>query len=99
MANQISFTAKVEKSPRTGGWHYVGLSSKVIEEIRIMSGKNGNVPVLAAIGNTIWQSTIMSRGNQQWYVALKAEVRTAESIFEGEMVKVRIEPDWDRIKK
>lgn len=99
MAKEIAFTATLEKAQSEGGWHYVRLTPEVCEQLREMSGKNGNVPVIMTIGKTSWPSTTMSMGEQQWFVAVKAEVRKAESIAEGDNVTVKIAPDTDRLKK
>lgn len=39
----------------------------------------------------------MSMGAQQWFVAVKADVRKKESIAEGDTVSVKIAPDFDRL--
>ena len=98
MTNHIAYTTQIEKTPHAGGWHYIRLSDEVRSELRILSGKNGNVPVLMTIGKSTWPSTTMSMGEQQWFVAVKADVRTAENIAEGDTVSVTITPDFERLK-
>ncbi len=97
MVQHITFTAKIEKVPTVGGWHLVRLPDEVLKELRSATGKNGNVPVLVKIGKTGWPSTTMSMGAQQWFVAVKADVRKKESIAEGDTVSVKIAPDFDRL--
>ncbi len=98
MANGISFSARVEKTPGAGGWHYVRVPDDVRAALRQDSGKNGNVPVHVTVGKSTWQSTTMSMGEQRWFVAVKAAVRKAEGIAEGDGVSVSIVPDFDRLK-
>lgn len=99
MASEITFSARVEKTPGTGGWHYVRVPDDIRATIRHDSGKNGNVPVQVTIGKSTWPSTTMSMGEQRWFVAVKAAVRKAEDITEGDTVSVTIAPDFDRLKK
>lgn len=95
----IIFTTRLEKTPGQGGWHFVRLSDEVRTQLRELSGRNGNVPVRMTIGKTSWPSTTMSMGKQQWFVAVKATVRQAESIVEGDSVTVKIAPDVERSTK
>lgn len=99
MSNGIIYETKLEKASTEGGWHYVRLTPDVREQLRAMSGKNGNVPVRLTIGKTTWLSTTMSMGEQQWFVAVRADIRKAESIAEGDSVTVKIAPDADRLMK
>jgi hypothetical protein len=92
------FTATIEKTPGKGGWHYVCVPDNVRVELRDMSGKSGNVPVLVTIGKSTWSSTTMSMGEQRWFVAVKADIRKTENVSEGDTVSVRIAPDIERIK-
>lgn len=93
----IEFKAKLEKIPEKGGWHFVRISDDACKELREIAGKNGNVPVVAKIGKTQWPSTLMSMGNQQWFIAVKLEVRKAESIKEGDELVMKLAPDIDRL--
>ncbi len=99
MTKPIAYTATVEKSPGEGGWHFVRIPNDVRLQLVKMSGKKGNTSVLVTIGKTTWSSTSMSMGNQQWFVAVKAAVRAAESLTEGDSVKVSIAPDLERLKE
>lgn len=71
----------------------------VRNELAKISGKNGNVPVIMTIGKTSWPSTSMSMGNQKWFVGVKTDVRTKESVKEGDTVSVKIAPDETRLNK
>lgn len=92
------FTATIEKTPGKGGWHYVHIPDNVRADLRDMSGKSGNVPVLVTIGKSTWSSTTMSMGEQRWFVAVKADIRKTENVSEGDMASIRIAPDLERIK-
>lgn len=95
----LTFSAKLEKVPTEGGWHIVQIPSDILGKLRDEAGKNGNVPVYVEVGRTTWPSTTMSMGEQRWFVAVKADVRQAENIVEGDIVSVKITPDFERLKK
>lgn len=99
MPEPLVFTAKVEKAPSASGWHFVRLPEDVLTGLRESSGRNGNVPVIVTIGKTTYPTTTMSMGSQQWFFAIKAEIRKVEAIAEGDTVKVRITPDSKRLNK
>lgn len=99
MNKVLSLTANVEKSPNKGGWHYIDLPEDLLNTLRQQAAKNGNVPIIVTIGNTNWKSTIMSRGDQQWYLPLSSDVREAEAIHEGDTVSLKITPDFEKLKK
>lgn len=94
---QITFTATVEKVANVGGWHYVLIPNDALRELREIAGKNGNIPVLATIGNSTWPTTIMSMGDQRWFVAVKAAVRSAEGVDKGSQATVSLVPDFERL--
>lgn len=97
MSSKLEFTATVEKFSHKGGWHFVRLTQDLLEELRKLAGKNGNVPILATVGGTTWKTTIMSMGEQQWFFALGADVRKTENISEGDAVVVKITPDFTKL--
>ncbi len=94
----LSFKTTLKRVPEKGGWHYLMPPDKVVVTLREQAGKKGNIPVLATIGTSTWPSTIMSMGNQQWFAAVKADVRKNEQLSEGDTVTVKITPDFGRLK-
>jgi hypothetical protein len=99
MEDVITFSATIEKVPSEGGWHIIRLPDDMLLKLRAAAGKNGNVPILATIGNTTWPTTIMSMGDQRWFLAVSAHVRKTESLGEGSSVSITIAPDESRLKK
>lgn len=94
----MQFSSKVEKVMGEGGWHVIVLPPEITQQLRDEAGKNGNVPVIVTIGKTTYPTTIMSMGQQRWFFAVKAAVRMAEAINDGDAVAVTIVPDVERIK-
>lgn len=93
----MQFSGKVEKVMGEGGWHVVVLPPEITQRLRDKAGKNGNVPVMVTIGKTTYPTTIMSMGQQRWFFAVKADVRKAENITDGDTVTISIEPDLKRM--
>lgn len=89
----ITFTAKIEKDGDAGAWHYVLLPTDALKQLRDVTGKRGSVKVHVTIGKTTYATTMMSRGNQQWFLAVKAAVRNAENLAEGDTVTIIIKPE------
>lgn len=94
----VSIHGKVELFPGIGGWHYVLVPSDSVQELCVLAAKRGNIPLVVRLGNAVWKSTLMSMGNQQWFIAIKSPIRTAESISVGDNVTLQLTPDTDRIK-
>jgi hypothetical protein len=94
----IILSAVIHKVDNTGGWHYILIPGDTHISLREWAGKKGNIPVKVRLGKTTWSSTTMSMGEQRWFFAIKAEVRAAEKVGEGDQVTVQIEPDFARIK-
>ncbi len=93
----MKFEAKVEKMGDEGGWHIARIPSDTVRALRDESQKKGNIPVICLTGKSTWTSTIMSLGEQQWFVAIKTDIRKAENIQEGDTVVIDIRPDPKRL--
>lgn len=89
----------IEEAPGGGGWCFVRLPGDIREELETQSGKKGPVPVMVKIGKTSYSTTTMSMGEGQWFVAVKAAVRKAELLNEGDAVMMLIEPDLVRLSQ
>ncbi|AYV55928.1 DUF1905 domain-containing protein [Leptospira kmetyi] len=90
---QIQFKAKVWIYPGKGGWHFLTLPLNVSKKIKLLAeqskGSWGMVPVLAQIGQTIWNTSIFPEKNSPKYVLpLKADVRKREKILLDRNVSV-----------
>lgn len=95
---KLSFQAIVEKSKGRGGWHYISLLAEIRAQLSDISGKNGNVPVIATVCKTTFSTTIMSMGQQRWFFGIKSPVRIAEDTKQGDKVNVSLTPDESRLK-
>lgn len=94
----FSFTAtcwlwQAEKA----AWHFVSLPKDKSEEIKFfhenMTTKKrgwGAVKVKATIGNTTWKTSIFPQKTGEYILPIKANIRKAEQILEGNTIKVNL---------
>ena len=76
---------------KSGSWHFANLSVKQSAEIRRRFGGTargwGSIRVLIKIGETEWNTSLFpSNENKTYLFAIKAAVRKAEDIDEGDRV-------------
>ena len=78
-----------------GSWHFANLSAKQSAEIRRRFGSTargwGSIRVRVKIGDTEWSTSLFpSNKNKEYLFAIKADVRKAEEIDEGDRVTALI---------
>lgn len=80
----------------TAVWHFVPITKKIGIEIKKLSSSTrrgfGSVPVEVTVGKTVWKTSIFpSKFSGSYILPLKASVRKAEDIQEGEFLQFSIE--------
>jgi hypothetical protein len=79
----------------TGAWHFLRLPKAAGIEIKDRFGAQhrgfGSLPVEVTIGKTVWRTSIFPvKISQSYILPVKAAVRKAESLYEGESVTFSI---------
>lgn len=88
------FTAPLWIYSGKGAWHFLTLPKDVGDGIRFFSGGAKGfmpVPVTATTGKTTWKTSVFPDSKSGSYLlAVKAEVRKAESLVAGDEVIVQL---------
>ena len=87
---QFVVEGKVWRYQGESPWHFVYVSEKLSRQIRdtAKARKNGLVRIKASIGKTSWTTALFPTKDGPYLIAVKAEVRRAEEIADGDKVKI-----------
>jgi Domain of unknown function (DUF1905) len=89
----ITFTATLWKWRADGAWHFLTIDPQTSAEIRYetmgQARHFGSVKVTATIGETDWQTSLWPHKESGGFIIpVKASVRKAEGVIEGDEVRV-----------
>ena len=87
--------AAKDGTPTTTAWHFITIDGEVAESIRAAApGRTaawGSVYVSVTIGETAWRTSVFPSKNVGGYLLpVKASVRKAEAVGEGDLVTVQL---------
>jgi hypothetical protein len=80
-----------------GSWHFLTISAEEALEIRMESAASGirrgfgSVRVSATINGITWRTSIFPQKSGGYILPIKAEVRRAASVGEGDEVRVTLD--------
>ena len=91
MAKKYSVRSKVFAYPGMDGWYFLTVDKKQSAALKEKYGKGAkgfdSLPVVATIGKTTWQTSIFpDKQSGTYLLPLKAKVRAAEGLTEGDVV-------------
>ena len=91
---QLEFDGEIWFWKGPAPWYFVTVPAKQSSDLKEISGFVtygwGMIPVHARIGKTEWQTSLFPK-NGRYIVPIKASVRKAEKLEEGDQVTVRLE--------
>lgn len=86
-----------------GNWFFLTIGGEAAEAIaahalmrRLETGRArgfGSVKVTAAIGASRWRTSVFPTREGEWWLPVKAAIRRAENIAEGDTVELSLQPD------
>ena len=81
--------------PAKGAWHFMLIDARIASQIRAAaagrSGGWGSVKVTATLGKTDWQTSLFPHKQSGGFMLpLKADVRKAEAVSEGDEIEVAL---------
>ena len=84
----------------TGTWHFLTLDGEagealsgtaLMRKLEGMSRGWGSLKVAATIGESRWSTSVFPAKETGWFLPVKASVRKAEGLVEGDIVEVSLE--------
>lgn len=86
-----------------GTWFFVTIGGKQAEAVaahalmrRLELGRArgfGSVKVTASIGDSRWRTSVFPTKQGEWWLPVKAAIRRAEDLAEGEAIQISLELD------
>ncbi len=88
-------TSKLWLYPGHAGWVFATVpkkeSAEIKERTRGLKRGWGSVPVLVTLGKTTWETSIFPEKRSGTYLLpVKAKVRDAEEVLDGDMVEIKL---------
>ena len=89
----IEFTGPIWFWKGPAPWYFVTVPAEQCDALRAIAGAVtygwGMIPVTGQIGDTRWTTSLFPK-DDQYIVPIKASVRRAENLEEGDVVTVRL---------
>ena len=84
-AERFVVQGKVEIFPQKGGWTYLALPDKYTEMTKELADR-GLIAIMATVGKTSWNTSMLPMGDGTHFLALNKKVRRAENIRVGNTI-------------
>jgi hypothetical protein len=92
--DEHTFSGELWRYPGKDGWHFVTVPAEVTDAIRARWSSEqrafGSIPVQATLGGTSWTTSLFYDRSVVYLLPVKASVRRAEAVQDGDRVEVSI---------
>jgi len=79
-------------------WYFIAVPEEQSDDLKFISNEVtygwGMIPVLAHIGDTSWETSLFPKDGR-YLVPVKASIRKAEKLEEGDTVSIELEIEMD----
>jgi Domain of unknown function (DUF1905) len=90
----IEFTGEILFWKGPAPWYFVAMPAEQSQDLKAVSGLLtygwGVIPVRVQIGKTVWTTSLFPK-DERYLVPIRADVRKAEKINEGDTVTIQLE--------
>jgi hypothetical protein len=87
-------TVEVWRSDEPGDRYFVTLPDDVAEDVRAKCGGShqaiGSLPVSAALGQSIWSTSLYADAGSSYVLPIRPDVRRRERVRDGQTVTMRL---------
>lgn len=87
MRTPIKFSGIAKQFPMENGWAYLEIPNESLPPIMPDQGAKFT-QIIATVGSTTWDSSILPIGNGNKFITLKKEIREKEKIKIGDKVTI-----------
>ncbi len=94
MSKVFLIKGEIWRWPGDGGWHFLTIDKKTSEKIKTIGNPYGAGFIKAhlTIKKTSWETALFPNSKEKTYlISIKKKVREKENLFEGDIIKVKIE--------
>jgi hypothetical protein len=94
MSKVFLINGEIWRWPGDGGWHFLTINKKTSEKIRSVGSPYGAgfIKIKASIQKSNWETALFPNSKEKTYmISIKKKVREQENLFEGDVIKVKIE--------
>jgi hypothetical protein len=92
LARKFAVEGKLWRYPGPSGWYFLTIGKKEALEIKYVESSKtvgwGYIRISAKMGRTKWSTTLFPTKEKEYLLALKASVRKAEKVADGDIIKV-----------
>jgi hypothetical protein len=95
----LQFTGKLWrwKGDAPAAWHFITLPEEIGAQVKFFTGKSkgfGSIRVAVKVGGTRWKTSLFpDKKSGSYLLPVKADVRKAEGLMDGQAVPVQITCD------